>query len=376
MQIENIYNLILMCGGAFAILISMYLMFYPHNLYANRVLGSLVLVWSFIVISYALGSKEFVFRFPHIYGLASGMMLLFFPLVYLYIRTYLYRNRLTITSALLHYIPFLAYMIAFAPFYFQSAEAKTIILKAGVPRWFDIMQYIVSIIVIVQGMFYSIVSWRSLAHFQYFRKTKLSESQLSGVKWLKLFLTLNVILWIYGTASSVLIMIRFPLGFDPFKVFYFGLTLLIYLLAIFSINKPQLFGMEEDLSLSVTAKPHNTDHPEQEDKNGDYKVLMDYFNNRRPYLKADLKMIDVVEATGLNYKQIVQVFNSEFRKSFSDVVNEYRIKEVKRLLKEGRHKQHTLYHLAEESGFNSKTTFNRIFKKHTGQTPSDYIKTI
>ena len=57
-------------------------------------------------------------------------------------------------------------------------------------------------------------------------------------------------------------------------------------------------------------------------------------------------------------------------------MNEYRVKEVKEKLANKKYKSLTVLGIAYESGFNSKTTFNRIFKEETGMTPTEYIKTL
>ncbi|MCD4696832.1 MAG: helix-turn-helix domain-containing protein [Bacteroidales bacterium] len=57
-------------------------------------------------------------------------------------------------------------------------------------------------------------------------------------------------------------------------------------------------------------------------------------------------------------------------------VNNYRVEEVKRLMAEGKHEHYTLLAIALEAGFNSKSSFNRIFKEFTGSTPSHYKKTL
>ena len=87
-------------------------------------------------------------------------------------------------------------------------------------------------------------------------------------------------------------------------------------------------------------------------------------------------MQDLVNSTGLSYKRISEIFNVEFQKSFFDIVNDYRMKTAIDLINRGYHRQHTLLHLAEQAGFNSKTTFNRTFKKYTGQTPTEYIQSV
>ena len=85
---------------------------------------------------------------------------------------------------------------------------------------------------------------------------------------------------------------------------------------------------------------------------------------------------NLADGSGMTKHRVSELLNAEIGLSFSDVINEYRVKEVIRLINEGSHKQHKLLHLAELAGFNSKATFNRIFKKKTGMTPSQYIQDI
>jgi AraC-like DNA-binding protein len=62
--------------------------------------------------------------------------------------------------------------------------------------------------------------------------------------------------------------------------------------------------------------------------------------------------------------------------NFYNLVNEYRIKEVKDRLKSDKYKRLTILAIAYDSGFNSKSSFNTIFKEKTGQTPSEYLATL
>ena len=71
-----------------------------------------------------------------------------------------------------------------------------------------------------------------------------------------------------------------------------------------------------------------------------------------------------------------KVINDGFEKNFFDLVNTYRIEEFKRRIEDPRYKNYTLLSLAFEVGFNSKTAFNRSFKKITNQTPSDFFEQI
>ena len=71
---------------------------------------------------------------------------------------------------------------------------------------------------------------------------------------------------------------------------------------------------------------------------------------------------------------ISQAINKGFEMNFNDYINNHRVDEVIKELKSGTHHSQTLLSIALESGFNSKSTFNRAFKKHTQLTPIAYIK--
>ncbi|GEM_PF-3214131 len=379
MEIANILDLFLLFGAAFTFLMSMYLIFYPHNLFANRTLGVLVFAWAFTVVGYVLGSFEsarsFFIKYPHFYGVSTSFTLLFFPLMFLYIKSYLYKDARRFSKGLLHYIPAVAYVVIFMPFFIKSSAEKVEMLMHGFPDWIITIQGVLNIIIILQGILYSVLSLRMLHHFQYFRKQKLSKSQLQSVQWLRFFVIANVFLWIIGASGALTEIVDISYPFNPFNIFYLGLTVLTIVISIFTIMRPQLFAMEEDVvSLLTFNEEDNKPIEDKEQKNRDYDFLLDYFSKEKPYLKNDLKMKDLVEGSGLTNKRITDLLNTRFEKSFFDLINEYRTNEAVRLIKDGFHKKHTLPHLAEEAGFNSKTTFNRIFKKHTGYTPSEYIQ--
>lgn len=92
------------------------------------------------------------------------------------------------------------------------------------------------------------------------------------------------------------------------------------------------------------------------------------------YLNAGLKLTDLARDLNCPMNEISQVLNQDLHQSFSDFVNKYRVEEVKKLMRMGEHEKFTLVALAKQCGFNSKTSFYRVFKKETGKTPADYLK--
>lgn len=106
----------------------------------------------------------------------------------------------------------------------------------------------------------------------------------------------------------------------------------------------------------------------------DFQQLEVLMQDAKPYLNPGLSLSELARQVGLPSHQLSKVINDGFQKNFFDYVNGYRIEAFKRQIREGAHNERTILSLALEAGFNSKTAFNRAFKKHTGQTPREFLK--
>lgn len=94
------------------------------------------------------------------------------------------------------------------------------------------------------------------------------------------------------------------------------------------------------------------------------------------FLEHNLTMNGLSERLGINRTYISQVINEKFHKSFTTLINEYRIKEARRLLYEDMKRLYTIESIAMSVGFHSTNAFNKAFKRYTGITPSFFIKSI
>ncbi|TAD92461.1 MAG: AraC family transcriptional regulator [Bacteroidetes bacterium] len=104
--------------------------------------------------------------------------------------------------------------------------------------------------------------------------------------------------------------------------------------------------------------------------------LLQALVHQKAYANAELTLSELARMLQTNPGLVSRMVNRGFNTNFNDWVNTHRIDAVKQMLKQGEHKQQTLVGIAYDCGFNSKATFNRAFKKHTGQTPQDWIKTL
>jgi len=102
--------------------------------------------------------------------------------------------------------------------------------------------------------------------------------------------------------------------------------------------------------------------------------LISYMSEKKPFLNTNLKQADVARALGYSVNEISQILNTQVHQNFSDFINSYRVEEVKERIASGIYSKYTVSAIAEQCGFNSKTTFYRAFKKLMEVSPSEYFK--
>ncbi len=99
-----------------------------------------------------------------------------------------------------------------------------------------------------------------------------------------------------------------------------------------------------------------------------------YFDEKQPYLNPDLRLAGIAQELGINVSTLSILVNRCFGQNFNDLINGYRIELLKQKVAQGDLQRFTLLSLAYDVGFNSKTTFNRAFKKYEGMAPSDFFE--
>ncbi len=104
------------------------------------------------------------------------------------------------------------------------------------------------------------------------------------------------------------------------------------------------------------------------------KKINRYVIDQRAYKNPRLTLQDLANHLETNPRTISQSINQGFNMNFNDYVNEARLTEVKARMDQGDHLRYTLLSIALDCGFNSKSTFNRVFKFQTNMTPNTYLK--
>ena len=116
------------------------------------------------------------------------------------------------------------------------------------------------------------------------------------------------------------------------------------------------------------------DEAVEEDWEIEKRALTELMGAEKPYLNPKLTLSLLAETSGQNSHQLSRLINEGFGVNFNDFINSYRIEAFKRATREEQYQNHTILAIALMVGFNSKTAFNRSFKKLTGKTPREWMQ--
>ncbi|MFK7787268.1 MAG: helix-turn-helix domain-containing protein [Crocinitomicaceae bacterium] len=147
-----------------------------------------------------------------------------------------------------------------------------------------------------------------------------------------------------------------------FYPFFIGIAILTYWIGL------EGFSRRNDPEISVRTK---VDPKDLEQLEAIAERIQKAMRDDKLYKNPELSVNNLAKELNLKPYLISKSLNAVFNKRFNDFVNEYRVEEFQRLLKDSDNSKYTLLSLALESGFNSKSSFNRAIKKQLGISPSD-----
>jgi len=162
---------------------------------------------------------------------------------------------------------------------------------------------------------------------------------------------------------------------------WISISVLTYVIGYFILVKPNLFRIEE-LEEVIPKKDDDDKFTKEYDRltKAEVAVTLDkmetIFIEDKPFRNSELTLKNLADQLDIKPNDLSWLLNNEIDKSFYDYVNGFRVEDFLEKVQNGEHMKYTLLSLSIASGFNTKSTFNKVFKKHTGKTPSAYIKTI
>jgi YesN/AraC family two-component response regulator len=107
-----------------------------------------------------------------------------------------------------------------------------------------------------------------------------------------------------------------------------------------------------------------------------YSQILKYFEQEKPYTDPDLSITKISITKDTNIKYVSQAIHHNTGMNFSAFVNSYRIRLAKNMIQEGTVKKYTMHHIYTSVGFKHQSTFNKVFKRFEGISPSEYIASL
>jgi len=351
-------------------------------------------IYLMAAVYYAAG---LVAAFPHFFGASYPMPLLFGPLVYLYAVTASDRSRRLTWWDALHFVPFLAAVVMGLPIYLESGADKVALyhaLQQGVRppliQLFDPLK-------LLSGVTYAALTLLFLRRHRARIRDNYSSLEHVNLQWLVRLAAAAAAIWILAVVFHVTQLLQgFQRGDD---VVTLAVALLVYGIGYMALRQPEIFRFDtaefpvagtEPAAPPVTPPGGSEAAPESagEGESGGSRyersglsdweaaklknALSDVMDRDEPWRSSELTLTDLAGRLSTTPHKLSEVLNSKLEQTFYDFVNGFRVRYVQRRIKDEDARNLTILSLALDAGFASKSTFNDVFKKHTGLTPSAY----
>ncbi len=257
----------------------------------------------------------------------------------------------------------------FLPAAFAAAVALRFSLHAGGPRWITLGLWG---LLSVQMLAYLVPAVRILRRYRRSLKERVSNLDRVDLDWLRWFYYVVVSLCVVAWAVPLLWLHRIPRS-----LLSHGLSLAmaaaVWMLGYRGLRQkipetPEIENPEPLATDGTDAKPR-TPLPKP-DALRLKAALVDVLETQKPYLEPELGLADLARVLDVPRNQLSAVINQELGVNFYDLVNGYRVREFRAMLADPKRREEKILTLAFDAGFNSKPTFNKVVRKHTGKTPS------
>lgn len=368
----------------------------PHNRTANRLLATAMLAFSIHLASTVYFAAGLFDRWPHFFGVAYPLLLLYGPLIYLYARSAADRDSRLTRRDLLHFVPFAATVLAGLPIYLLGAADKIALLHQIQAGHRPLLLRIVDPLKYLLGAGYAAMTILFLR--RHIERVKESYSTLERVnlRWLLRLGAAAAGIWLLAIAFQLLEdagVATIPNSDDYISL---AIAAMVYAIGYMGLRQPEIFRYETaeyPIPIPVAAAPapppiiEEASPPEPAAPRYERSGLSDIearrlrdaltavMDSERPWQNSELTLADLAVRLRTTPHKLSEVLNAEVGQSFYDYVNGYRVREVQRRIAAGDAERLTILSLALDAGFASKSTFNLVFKKHTGATPSTYRAT-
>ncbi len=212
-------------------------------------------------------------------------------------------------------------------------------------------------------------------YLNYRRKIKqyFSNTYEVELNWIRNFLAVYILLFAYGAITDLID--AYVVDLDYVHRWWgnlFSAIAIVYLgIKAYFTDIDGLHG----LTFGMTEENTETEKKNPDLYNSELSRITTYLVDESAFLNPDLTLKDVALATKLSTHDVSEAINNGHGVNFNELINRHRVDKVKQELLDVKNDHLSLVAIAYDCGFHSKATFNRVFKKQVGQSPSVYKAT-
>lgn len=374
----NLPNILVIIAAAQGFLLSVLIIQKHRAVFANRYLALMMFGYTLILVHLLLQDTGVYQSVPYLF-LISGFPFISLPLHWLYTRHLISRSQRFVRSELLHFALFAVYEITLFVFIATSnidlSQAGTADASAT-----PLLLRLFNGAVIVQGLIYLTISIRAINRYDHLVKDVASSVEAIRLTWLR-----NIA--IAGLAAVSLFVVEDLMMLNGLNISNFifsstGFALYVYGMGYGGLVKSEVLSdpaVEKTMHVVEEIEQSDTKKYERSGLTDETAALLQasllrLMEEKRSYRNSQLTLADLAETLSVSPHNLSEVINTRLRMNFYDFVNGYRLNEAKKDLADPAKQHLKIISIAFDAGFNSKATFNTLFKEQCGQTPSEYRK--
>ncbi len=228
---------------------------------------------------------------------------------------------------------------------------------------FDSMDAIIGIVVLINAV-------QTLKHYEQRLLGNYSDISDKSLKWLhQLLIGGGVLSLIWLNSTLAFFYTEADINFG--RSLWMGISIMIYWIGYGMLMQRELFMNE---SIPEMMEPPEKTSKLSEKTDDYYQNLLKAIEEKELFRDPNLNMTLLAREVGLSKGYLSQIINQKEEKNFFNLINSYRIEDVKQKMKDPNFSHYSILGIALEAGFKSKSTFNSVFKKMTGMTPTQFKK--
>jgi len=325
-------------------------------------------------------------KVPHILLVFLGLPFLIGPLHFLYAKSLVNFSMQMKKTDWLHFIPFVVAEIYFLSYIFKTSQQALAFFNNQQINDASLLLVIHNWLIIVQGMIYLILTIILINKYSKNIKNIFSTIEKIKLNWLKIITYMVLFVLSFFLIENLLMLFNVQLSYH-FNLTSFLYAILIYVLGYIGFSKSEIFA-EPELAESIgqlskydqkSLAPKSSSVPKYEKSGLSPQQAKQYLDSllklmreKEPFRNSELTLHQLADTLSVSPHNLSEVLNTQLNQNFFDFINNYRIEQVKKDLIDPKKQNLKILSIAFDAGFNSKTSFNTIFKKYIDLTPSQF----